>query len=286
MFRKAVKDLLLCQHMLQIIVKTDASLTVCMKQSENMSLVHWKCDCFRLLTCRGIWQWVNVQNLKGHCGGKGSWSANVWLRNSFQVGRKHFKSLFFFFFFTELIILITPVSVWKPVCVYFQVGRQDHSLPSRCGPLWGDPGVLLTESAGYVPHETVCGHRLGCPTFSQRYRRRPHAHTHTHTDVATDYQHFDCPCSSAGHEPWERPGADSHSVYNICQTRFWRVLFACKYYCFHWCACFPVLFLFQSLLKFWRHLFFFQTKKYVDVIIPRGVDNMGKCKNKGCFFRG
>lgn len=51
----------------------------------------------------------------------------------------------------------------------------------------------------------------------------------------------DCPCSSARHGPRERPGADSHSVHNLCQTCFWGVLFACKYDSYHWyCAYFPV----------------------------------------------
>lgn len=43
-------------------------------------------------------------------------------------------------------------------------------------------------------------------------------------DVATDKTQnntfFDCPCSSARHEPRQRPGADSHTVYNVCQTCF------------------------------------------------------------------
>lgn len=28
--------------------------------------------------------------------------------------------------------------------------------------------------------------------------------------------------------------------------------------------------------RYYENVFFFQTKKYADVIIPRGVDNMGK----------
>lgn len=45
-------------------------------------------------------------------------------------------------------------------------------------------------------------------------------------DVATDNMKkhktmfFDCPNSSARHEPRQRPGADSHTVYNVCQTCF------------------------------------------------------------------
>lgn len=34
--------------------------------------------------------------------------------------------------------------------------------------------------------------------------------------------------SSPRHEPWQRPGADSNTVHNVCQTGFWRVLPACK----------------------------------------------------------
>lgn len=37
------------------------------------------------LTCRGIWQRVNVQNLKGHRGGKGRWNSHIRLCHSFQV---------------------------------------------------------------------------------------------------------------------------------------------------------------------------------------------------------
>lgn len=35
--------------------------------------------------------------------------------------------------------------------------------------------------------------------------------------------------SSEGHEQRAGPGADTLSVYNVCQTCFWGVLFACKY---------------------------------------------------------
>lgn len=79
-----------------------------------------------------------------------------------------------------------------------------------------------------------------------------------------------CSCSSARHEPRERSGADSHTVHNICQTCLWRVLPACK-------CDFPLLIFFFVLHL--RHVLNFpcQTKKYADVIIPRGVDNMGEC---------
>lgn len=40
---------------------------------------------------------------------------------------------------------------------------------------------------------------------------------------------FACPHSPARHEPRPRPGADSLTVHNVCQTGFWGVLPACKY---------------------------------------------------------
>lgn len=49
------------------------------------------------MTCRGIWQRVYVQNLKGHRGGKGRWNSHIRLCYSFQVET--------YFCFKELITL-------------------------------------------------------------------------------------------------------------------------------------------------------------------------------------
>lgn len=55
----------------------------------------FKFYCFCLMSCRGIRQWANVQNLERHCGGECSWSANVWLCHPFQVGSMlHFTHCF------------------------------------------------------------------------------------------------------------------------------------------------------------------------------------------------
>lgn len=106
-------------HMLQIILNTGASWSVCWSWtmwkyfSKMYSWIYlcfpcmwdkpvsadyiaflysilFTCCCFCLMSYRGIWQWVNVQNLEGHCGGAGGRSANVRLRHPFQVERKHF----------------------------------------------------------------------------------------------------------------------------------------------------------------------------------------------------
>lgn len=112
-----------------------------------------------LLNFRGFWQWVNVQNLKGHCRGKSSRSANIRLCHSFQVGgiSPLFQELSFFFYRNWICVKT----------VYFQDGREDHGLPSRRCPLWRNSGLLPADSTGNVPHEALRGHRFWCQALSQ-----------------------------------------------------------------------------------------------------------------------
>lgn len=92
----------------------------------------------------------------------------------------------------------------------------------------------------------------------------------------TIFEKFDLTfCSPSRHEQRERPGSDSQSVHNICKACFWGVLFACEYNRYWLCT--VVVFSNFCILKLF--CFVFQTKKYADVIIPRGVDNMGENLN-------
>ena len=67
---------------------------------------------------------------------------------------------------------------------------------------------------------------------------------------------------------WARPGPSSPPVHGVCQACIWGVHSSSE----------SILFLPHTSLKFtWLlSLTFPQTKKYADIIIPRGAENNGK----------
>lgn len=81
--------------------------------------------------------------------------------------------------------------------------------------------------------------------------------------------------SAAWHQwTWAGLGKRSRSVHHVCQTCVWGVLSASK--CFSTCTETNHLHVvFPNIDS--NFCSFIQTKKYADVIIPRGVDNLGEC---------